>query len=33
MEMMRPLVVGSEAQTQLPRVLTMSRLDQLVRQQ
>ncbi len=32
MEMMRPLVVGSAPQTQLPRVLTMSRLDQLVRQ-
>ena len=32
MEMMRPLVVGSAPQTQLPRVLTMARLDLLVRQ-
>jgi spore coat protein A len=32
MEMMRPLVVGSAPQTQLPRILTMNRLDQLVRQ-
>ena len=32
MEMMRPLVVGNAPQTKLPRVLTMSRLDQLVRQ-
>jgi spore coat protein A, manganese oxidase len=31
-EMMRPLVVGSAAQTQLPFVLTQARLDQLVRQ-
>jgi spore coat protein A len=31
-EMMRPLVVGSAAQTQLPRVLTQARLDQLIRQ-
>ena len=31
-EMMRPLVVGAAAQTQLPRVLTQTRLDQLIRQ-
>jgi spore coat protein A len=31
-EMMRPLVVGTAAQTQLPRVFTQARLDQLIRQ-
>ena len=31
-EMMRPLVVGTAAQTQLPIVLTQARLDQLIRQ-
>jgi FtsP/CotA-like multicopper oxidase with cupredoxin domain len=31
-EMMRPLVVGAAAQTQLPRVFTQARLDQLIRQ-
>ncbi len=31
-EMMRPLVVGSATQTQLPIVLTQSRLDRLIRQ-
>ncbi len=31
-EMMRPLVVGTAPQTQLPRIVTLSRLDQLVRQ-
>ncbi|MGW2375419.1 multicopper oxidase family protein [Kitasatospora sp. NPDC001683] len=31
-EMMRPLVIGSEPQTQLPRVGTLERLDRLVRQ-
>ncbi|MGW7527995.1 multicopper oxidase family protein [Streptomyces sp. NPDC054783] len=31
-EMMRPLAVGSTPQLQLPRVLTLKRLDQLVRE-
>ncbi|MER5393695.1 multicopper oxidase domain-containing protein [Saccharopolyspora sp. NPDC002686] len=31
-EMMRPLVIGNTPQTQLPRVLTQARLDQLIRQ-
>lgn len=31
-EMMRPLVVGTAAQTQLPFVLNLHRLDQLIRQ-
>ena len=31
-EMMRPLAVGTTPQTQLPRIVTQTRLDQLVRQ-
>ena len=30
-EMMRPLVVGDKAQTQLPVILTQARLDRLIR--